>query len=83
MNEAWIAPDFKLNTYKPLNDEKVVRINYKRDDGNYDGWGLWLWGDTVASDGWPDGALDFTAEGQYGRYVDVPCQRRWNLALVS
>ncbi|WP_277291213.1 pullulanase [Streptococcus orisratti] len=75
MNEAWIAPDFKLNTYKPLNDEKVVRINYKRDDGNYDGWGLWLWGDTVASDGWPDGALDFTAEGQYGRYVDVPLSK--------
>lgn len=76
VNEVWVTSDFKTYTYKPLADNSIIRINYQRDDGDYDGWGVWVWGD-VASEfsTWPTDALDFTQEGAYGRYVDVPLSK--------
>ncbi|MDT0574505.1 pullulanase-associated domain-containing protein, partial [Streptomyces sp. DSM 3412] len=48
------------SSYEPLKDENVLRINYTREDNNYEGWGVWTWGDTTeASSGWPAGAVDF------------------------
>ncbi|MGT2755856.1 pullulanase [Streptococcus ovuberis] len=74
-NEAWVAKDYSVSSYEPLKDENVVRINYKRDDNNYDGWGVWTWGDTPeASKDWPAGALDFKV-GKYGAYADIPLSR--------
>lgn len=76
VNEVWVALDFTAYSYKPLADDRLVRINYKRDDGNYDGWGLWAWGDVAAQFGtWPTDALDFTQEGDYGRYIDLPLSK--------
>ena len=76
MNEIWVKSDFTTYSYRPLATESLLRINYKRDDGNYDGWGLWLWGDTAkTSSDWPKDALDFENEGAYGRYIDVPLSR--------
>lgn len=73
MNEAWIDRQFNTYTYQPLADQNSIRINYKRADNNYDGWGVWLWGDVAnASQNWPTDALDFVNEGQYGSYVDMP-----------
>lgn len=74
-NEAWIASDYSVSSYEPLKDENVLRINYRRDDNNYEGWGVWTWGDTTeASEDWPTGALDFQI-GKYGAYVDVPLSK--------
>ena len=71
-NEAWIASDYNVSSYEPLKDENVLRINYKREDNDYDGWGVWTWGDTSEeSNGWPAGAVDFKV-GKYGAYVDIP-----------
>ena len=71
-NEAWVASDYTVSSYEPLKDENVLRINYKREDNDYDGWGVWTWGDTTeVSSGWPVGALDFKV-GKYGAYVDIP-----------
>ena len=71
-NEAWIASDYNVSSYEPLKDENVLRINYSREDNNYDGWGVWTWGDTSEeSNGWPAGAVDFKV-GKYGAYVDIP-----------
>ncbi|MDG3143452.1 pullulanase [Streptococcus suis] len=71
-NEAWIASDYSVSSYEPLKDENVLRINYTREDNNYEGWGVWTWGDTTeASSGWPAGAVDFKL-GKYGAYVDIP-----------
>ncbi|MGT2845041.1 pullulanase [Streptococcus hongkongensis] len=73
MNEAWIDNQFNTYTYQPLADKNSIRINYKRADNNYDGWGVWPWGDvSTTSQNWPSGALEFVNEGKYGRYVDVP-----------
>ncbi|WP_286783194.1 pullulanase [Streptococcus sp. UBA4344] len=75
-NEVWVTSDFTTYSYKPLADDRIIRINYKRDDGNYDGWGLWAWGDVASQFGtWPTDALDFTQEGAYGRYIDLPLSK--------
>ena len=42
-NEVWVASDYTVSSYEPLKDENVLRINYKREDNNYDGWGVWTW----------------------------------------
>ncbi|MCW8644650.1 pullulanase-associated domain-containing protein [Streptococcus macedonicus] len=76
VNEVWVTSDFKTYTYKPLADNSIIRINYQRDDGDYDGWGVWVWGDVAGEfSTWPTDALDFTQEGAYGHYVDVPLSK--------
>lgn len=76
VNEVWVTSDFMTYSYKPLADDRIIRINYKRDDGNYDGWGLWAWGDVAGQFGaWPSDALDFNQEGAYGRYIDLPLSK--------
>ena len=73
-NEAWVASDYTVSSYEPLKDENVLRINYKREDNNYEGWGVWTWGGVeTPSDGnkWPADAVDFKV-GKYGAYVDIP-----------
>lgn len=76
MNEAWVDKSFNTYTYQPLADANIVRINYKRADNNYDGWGLWAWGDVAsASQKWPNDAMDFVNEGKYGRYIDLPLSK--------
>lgn len=72
MNEAWITEDFDVYPYQPVNLDGKVRINYHREDGDYQGWALWTWGDVVEpTDGWPDGAHDFVS-GDYGVFYDLP-----------
>ena len=73
MNEAWIDADFQTNSYQPLKDENVLRINYLRSDNNYENLGVWSWFDVEnPPQNWPTEALMFEQEGQYGRYVDLP-----------
>ncbi|SEA80375.1 pullulanase, extracellular [Thalassobacillus cyri] len=52
--------------------EDHIRIHYKRDDGNYENYGLWLWNDVAEpSANWPTGATMFEGTDSYGAYVDV------------
>lgn len=76
MNQAYITAtddEFSINLYEALADEGLLRINYYREDGNYDGWGLWTWGDVAEpTTEWPSGAHEFLNEGAFGRYIDLP-----------
>lgn len=75
MNQVWIDEAYEQHLYEPLENENQIRINYEREDDNYEGWGLWVWGevdeDSENIGSWPDDALDFINEGPFGRYVDV------------
>ena len=51
-----------------------IRIHYNRTNGDYEGYGLWLWNDVAnASANWPTGATSFDLNqmDSYGVYVDV------------
>ncbi|NQD65651.1 pullulanase, partial [Bacillus haikouensis] len=53
--------------------ENNIRIHYKRDDGNYENYGAWLWYDVEdPSANWPAGAAPFEKTDSYGAYIDVP-----------
>ncbi len=50
----------------------VVRVHYRRADGAYDRWGLWVWDDVkTPSNPWPTGALRFSGRDEFGAWVDV------------
>lgn len=75
VNEIWIQQGSdKVYTYEPVDlPENTVRIHYEREDGNYENFGVWNWGDVAApSDNWPTGAADLEGEDRYGAYVDIP-----------
>jgi pullulanase len=53
--------------------ENNIRIHYKREDGNYENYGAWLWNDVKdPSANWPTGATMFEKTDSYGAYIDVP-----------
>ena len=76
MNQTYIDTtddNYSINLYEALTDQGLLRVNYYREDGDYDDWGLWTWGDVAeATTEWPMGAHEFTNEGVYGRYIDLP-----------
>ncbi|WP_106769246.1 pullulanase [Paenibacillus faecalis] len=78
MNEVWLkeGSDTVYNFEPAELPADTVRIHYQRQDQNYDAYGLWLWGDDVAtpSGEWPEDATMFPAgqEDRYGAYVDIP-----------
>jgi pullulanase len=74
VNEIWIEQGSdKVYTYEPVDlPENTVRIHYDREDGKYENFGLWTWGDVKSpTENWPTGALDFSKKDRYGAYVDV------------
>lgn len=73
MNQAYITEDFSIDFYEALDNDGLLRVNYYREDGDYADWGLWTWDDVAEpTNEWPTGALEFTNEGEFGRYIDVP-----------
>ena len=78
MNEIWLTEDYEVYLYEPLNtEENMIRVNFYQEEGSYDDYGLWTWGDVLQpTEGWPDGAHSFSENkiGQKGSYVDVPLQ---------
>ncbi|MBS4456109.1 pullulanase [Tuanshanicoccus lijuaniae] len=79
MNEAWIDEKFETSSFRPVENEQMLRVNYLRKDNNYENLGLWTWNDVKKpSEGWPQGAMAFDKEGKYGRYVDVPLSKGLN-----
>lgn len=72
MNEAWITSDWELFPYEPLAEEDTVRVNYLREDEDYENWGLWTWEDVAEpTSEWPDGTHSFSSSGPYGNYFDL------------
>ncbi|TMU83470.1 pullulanase [Bacillus sp. BHET2] len=74
IDEIWVQQGSdKVYTYEPVDlPENTVRIHYDREDGNYENFGLWTWGDVkTPTESWPTGALDFSKKDRYGAYVDV------------
>lgn len=56
--------------------EGHARLHFHRDDGNYDGWGLYVWGEAPAypnSRDWGD-PIPPTGTTSFGIYFDVPLQ---------
>lgn len=55
--------------------DNIVRIHYEKEDGNYEGWATWVWGDVAtpseAIAGWPDGAYEYTGIDEHGAYYDI------------
>ncbi len=50
--------------------EGIARFRYQRDDGDYDGWVLHLWEDTLEQVTWAEG-LPISGFSEYGAYWDV------------
>ncbi|WP_096185557.1 pullulanase [Evansella halocellulosilytica] len=75
MNEIWLTENGDVFLYEPVElPENTIRIHYQKDDGHYEPWGIWTWGDvTEPSNDWPMGATPFSNDqtGKYGAYIDV------------
>ena len=56
-------------------DDGYVRIYYERSDRDYDGWGLWYWGDVAApsdqSGSWPEGGSLFPYKWRRKVCIDI------------
>ena len=76
-SEVWIEQGSdEVHYIKPVTlPENTVRIHYEREDGNYEGWSVWVWGDVATPSeevaGWPDGAYEYTGVGDQGAYYDI------------
>lgn len=52
--------------------EETLRVHYQNSQGSYDDLGLWLWGDVAQPfTSWPDDALLFSQQNDFGAFVDV------------
>lgn len=72
--EVWVMEGSNIEYYStpdPLEADEV-RIHYKRGDGSYEPWTLWVWNDVDVdlSAGWPNG-IQSLGETSYGAYYDV------------
>jgi len=66
---AGLGGAFAQGDPPPLPDD-VARVHYQRSDGDYGGWELHVWEDTVEQVTWQDG-LPVTGVSDYGVYWDV------------
>ncbi|MFC5379386.1 pullulanase-type alpha-1,6-glucosidase [Aquipuribacter nitratireducens] len=72
--EVWVRPDTGEVFTSQAAAQGYATVHYQREDGDYDGWGLHLWGDAIAggvATEWttprlPDGVDEF------GAYWNVP-----------
>nr|WP_236838913.1 pullulanase [Caldalkalibacillus salinus] len=75
MNEVWITEEGDISLYEPVElPEDTLRIHYHREDGQYEPWGVWSWGDVAdPSEDWPMDAEPLLNDqlGPYGAYVDI------------
>ncbi len=77
INEVWIKQGSdEVFLWEPVDlPPNTIRIHYHREDGNYDGWSTWTWGDVKTPSeqvgSWPQGASDLTGIGKYGAYYDI------------
>jgi len=72
--EIWIREgDETVYTSNPelSSDTSRLRLHYRRPAGDYEGWGLHVWGDTSTPTDWNDPLLPVTTDG-FGVVFDVP-----------
>ena len=77
MNEAWVDREYRVHLYEPLADDHQIRINYVREDGQYDQWGVWTWNDVQTpsdSTRWPVAATAMQ-KGRYGAFATIELSR--------
>ena len=77
MNEAWVDREYRVHLYEPLADDHQIRINYVREDGQYDQWGVWTWNDVQTpsdSTRWPVAAT-VMQKGRYGAFATIELSR--------
>ncbi|ADU32028.1 pullulanase-associated domain-containing protein [Evansella cellulosilytica] len=86
MNEVWVSREGDVSLYEPVElEENHIRIHWYNEEGIYEPWGLWLWGDLVETSesrgGWPTGAYPFSDDqvGKYGAYIDVEYKEAANV----
>ena len=71
--EIWLKQDSATNFASSAAALGTTIIHYKRTDGNYDGWGLHLWGDAIdptEATQWPSPKLP-TGTDDYGAYFEI------------
>ncbi|GEN50223.1 pullulanase [Alkalibacterium pelagium] len=72
MNQVWLDHEYAMTPYEPLLEKDMIRINYKRDNNDYDDWGIWTWDDVAdPTDNWPQGAQDSDGVGPDGTYFNL------------
>lgn len=74
MNQVWITKDYKVYLYEPLSESNKLRINFYQDEGSYNEFGVWTWGDVKQpTENWPVGAHYFSDDmmGWNGSYTDI------------
>ena len=77
MREAWVNNDLEVFYENPRAiPENHLRVRYLSPQADYEGMGVWFWGDVVTpsekTGGWPSGATPVTPEeGPLGAYVDI------------
>ncbi|MBA2133469.1 pullulanase [Capillibacterium thermochitinicola] len=67
-----VPVNYDIQQAPPLK-EGYVRLHYRRPDGNYDGWGLHLWGEGYAGETvlWSK-PVPFDGVDDYGAWWDIP-----------
>lgn len=64
MNQVWLDHEYAVTPYEPLLEKDMIRINYKRDNNDYDDWGLWSWDDVAEpTENWPAALRTAMASG--------------------
>ncbi|WP_117168131.1 alpha-amylase family glycosyl hydrolase [Paraliobacillus sediminis] len=75
MNEVWVSEGGEVSLHEPVElEDNHIRVHWNNEDGAYEPWGLWLWGDVLEPSGeWPIDAQPFSDDqvGKYGAYTDV------------
>ncbi|PPA70367.1 pullulanase [Jeotgalibacillus proteolyticus] len=76
MNEVWLSQNGSVSLIEPVElPENTVRIHYVKEDGVYEPWRVWTWGDVLEPGAsWPNDAHPFTQDqiGKHGAYLDIP-----------
>ena len=80
MKQAWLDENYQASVEEPIPANKNrLRVHYHRADGQYDNWGLWVWGKDVEhpSSDWPKGALEFNQSGPFWSLLRPTYYRTW------
>lgn len=59
-----------ITTITPIKAVGEIIIHYKRIDGNYEGWNLWVW-----ADGKDGKEVEFTSEDDYGKIAKIELEQ--------
>ncbi|WP_380167172.1 pullulanase-type alpha-1,6-glucosidase [Jannaschia sp. R86511] len=70
--EVWLRPDSAEVFTSEAAAQGFATVHYQRPDGDYDGWGLHVWGDAPVTGTEWSSPLPPTGVDEFGAYWDVP-----------